>query len=38
MVTLDEAQMATIDDPGFSTIQKSGQHNSFVDIDFRVFL
>ena len=38
MVTLDEAHMATIGDPGLSTIQESGQHNSFVDIDFNVFL
>ena len=37
MVILDETEVATIDDPGFSTIQESGQHNSFVDIDLRVF-
>ena len=38
MVTLDETQMATIDDPGLSTIQESGQHNSFIDTDVLVFL
>ena len=38
MVTLDEAQMATIDDAGLSTIQESRQHNSFVDNGVRVFL
>ena len=38
MVTLGEAQMAMIGDPGRGTIQESGQHNSFVDIDFRIFL
>ena len=38
MVMLDETEVATIDDPGLSTIQESGQHNSFVDIDLRVFL
>ena len=37
MVMLDETEVATIDDPGRSTIQESGQHNSFVDIDL-VFL
>ena len=39
MVTLDEAQVVVmIGDPGLSTIQESGQHNSFVDIDLCVFL
>ena len=38
MVMLDETEVATIDDPGLSTIQESGQHNSCVDIDLRVFL
>ena len=38
MMTLDKTQMATIDDPGLRTIQESGQHNSFKDTDFRVFL
>ena len=37
MVMLDETEMATIDDPGLSTMQESGQHSSFVDIDL-VFL
>ena len=30
MVMLDETEEATLDDPGLSTIQESGQHNSFV--------
>ena len=37
MITLDEMQMAMIDDPGLSTIQENGQHNSFIYTDFRVF-
>ena len=37
MVMLDETEVATIDDPGRSTTQENGQHNSFVDIDL-VFL
>ena len=38
MITLDETQMATIDDPGLSTMQLSEcQYNSFIDTDFRVF-
>ena len=32
MIMLDETEVATIDDPELSTIQESGQHNSFVDI------
>ena len=35
---LDEAQMATIGDPGLSSVYESGQHNSFVDNEVRVFL
>ena len=38
MVILNEAQMATMGDQRFSTIQESGQHNSVVDIDLLVFL
>ena len=38
MITLDETQMATIDDPRLSTIQESGQHNIFIDSDFCVIL
>ena len=38
MVMLDETEVATIDDPGRSPIEESGQHNSFVDIDLLVFL
>ena len=37
MVTPEQAQMATIGDPGLRTIQESGQHNGFVDIEFLVF-
>ena len=37
MITLDERQMATIDDPGLSTIQESGQNNSFIDTGVCVF-
>ena len=37
MVTLNEVQMEMID-PGRSTIQEGGQHNSFVDIDLHFFL
>ena len=32
MILLDETEVATLDDPELSTIQESGQHNSFVDI------
>ncbi len=35
--TLKESQVMTVRDPGLSTIQESGQHNSFVYTDLRVF-
>ena len=38
MIALDETQLATTDDSGLSTIQESGQHNSFIDTAFCVFL
>ena len=38
MIMLDGAQMATIGSPGLNAIEESGQDNSFVDIDCRVFL
>ena len=37
MMMLDETQMAMID-PGLSTTQDSGQHNSFIDTDFLFLL
>lgn len=36
--TLVEAQMATVGDPGLSTLQESGQRSSFEDADLCVFL
>ena len=38
MVTLGEAQITTIGDPGLGTLRENGQHNRFVDIVLRVFL
>ena len=35
---LKEAWVATVYDPGFSTIQESSLYNSFVDADLFVFL
>ena len=33
MITLDETQMATIDDPGLGTIQESGRRRVCISIE-----